>query len=114
MKCLMKKPMVQSTGIDPGEMQEEPGLVSSDLAQHLRAPDVPALGRVIQKAQVKWPPARKQTEWCQFREDAARCLQAMTAIIVSFGAVRFDLEKEKTDITPYPMNHRALKIHQVR
>lgn len=47
MKCLRKEPIVQRTGFNPGETQEEhPKVESPYSAQYLQAPEAPVSGRV--------------------------------------------------------------------
>lgn len=46
--------------------------------------------------------------------DVDRRLQTMTTIIVSLAVERFGTLEKRTERTPFTMNQRAAKIHQIR
>lgn len=112
MKCLRKEQIVQCRRFDSGGTQEEPGLESPHSAMKFQAPEALVLDRVNQKVQVKWPTVSKKREWQQFGEDVTRitsniwksdadsCLQALTTVIVNYGAERFSQEDEEIIKTP--------------
>ncbi|XP_057679566.1 uncharacterized protein LOC130908003 [Corythoichthys intestinalis] len=127
MKCLERESEVQRTGPRPGETQEEPGQETLHRSQSLHVPESPNPSRVVPQQRIKWPPASRRSEWLQFDEDVSTIiqatakgdvdcrLQAMSTIIVSYGSERFGrMEKGNTEATPYTMNRRATKIHQLR
>lgn len=98
MKCLTGKQVVQRTGREPGETQEEQGPESTHSAQALHAPQAPSYAKQSEHRRVLWPAANKEKEWLQFDEDldqvleatargdADQKLRAMSAMIVSIGA----------------------------
>ncbi|XP_023810165.1 uncharacterized protein LOC105353972 [Oryzias latipes] len=127
MKCLERESEVQRTGLEPGETQEVPGQEATHRAHSLHVPKPPNPSRVVPQQRIKWPPARKRSEWCQFDEDVSNIIQAaakgdaesrlqtMTTIIVSYASERFGhIEKGQTKHTPYTKNRRATKIHHLR
>ena len=127
MKCLERESEVQRTGPGPGETQEEPGQEATHRSQSLHVPESPNPSRVVPQQRIKWPPASRRSEWLQFDEDVSNILQAtakgdvdsrlhaMSTIIVSYGSERFGrMEKGNTETTPYSMNRRSTKIHQLR
>lgn len=110
-----------------GETQEEPGQESPHSVQNLRAPEAQASPTSQQQhPRVKWPPASRKNEWCQFDEDvdstleattkggADRRLKTMTTIIVSLATERFGTVEKRVTKSKYTKNHRAEKITQLR
>nr|XP_014269084.2 uncharacterized protein LOC106676625 [Maylandia zebra] len=126
MKCLERQSEVQRTGPEPGETQEEPGQEAPHRAQSLHAQDSSNPSSVVPQQRIKWPPASSQSEWQKFDEDVFNIIQAvakrgadsrlktMTTIIVSYASERFGLIEKCNNKTPYTMNRRAMKIHQLR
>ena len=126
MKCEQMVQVAQRSGITPGELQEELGLESTHNAQSLQVSQALDPRRVTEHRRVKWTQANKEKEWLQFDEDAEsileatanreadRCIQSMTAIMVSLAAERFGLEEKRAVKLPYTMNNRVSKIHQLR
>lgn len=118
--------MAQRTGKQPGETQEEPGLVSPHSARNLQVPQMTHLSTKSERKRVKWPAANKASLWNQLDEDidqileaiaggdVDRKLQAMTAITVSLASERFGEEQGKGGRRPYSKNEREAKIHIIR
>lgn len=126
MKCREQENILQRTGSNPGETQEEPDPESPHRAQSLQAVEPSNPCKIVQQKRIKWPPAKSQSVWSQFDTDVSkilettsrgevdRRLETMTAVIVSYAAERFGHIESSNLKSSYTMNRRANQINKLR
>ncbi len=65
-KCLVGIGPTQRTGVQPGEMQEEPGLVSPRSARNLQVLQMTPSSIKSERRRIKWPAANMTSLWNRF------------------------------------------------
>ncbi len=115
-KCLVGTGPTQRTGVQPGEMQEEPGPVSPCSARNLQVLQMtPSSIKSDQVASNEHDLTVQQILEATMGGDVDRKMQAMTTIIVSIASKRFGEEvKEGGSKGSHLKNQREERIHNIR
>ncbi|XP_024908577.1 uncharacterized protein LOC112486376 [Cynoglossus semilaevis] len=125
MKCREQGNILQRTGPDSGETQEEPGQEAPHSAQLLQAVEPLNPCRIVQHKQIEWPSANSQTVWAQFDTDVSqilettakrevdKCLETMTPSLSAMQQRGLATVRAGTPRPATTTNHRATQIHKL-